>query len=151
MNRRWVLWIITILWAVMIFAFSGQKAEQSNQTSTTVAKKIVAVAPELTFSTKAENNVARKVMGAILRKAAHFFLFFAFAILIQSLLQTYPKLCKYAFLLSLVICVLYAGVDELHQMSVSGRSARWMDIAIDSVGAFLGLLNVFIVKKLSPT
>ncbi len=151
MNRRWVLWIITVLWALMIFFFSSQPSGQSNQASSNVAKKIAAVTPGLRFPTKEENEIARKATSAVIRKAAHGFLFFALAIFVLSLSQTYPKVAKFAFLISFVICVLYAGIDELHQLSVSGRSGRWMDIAVDSIGAFLGLLNVFVVKKLSPT
>ena len=37
--------------------------------------------------------------------------------------------------LALLIAVLYAGTDELHQTFVSGRSGRALDVGIDAAGA----------------
>jgi VanZ family protein len=41
---------------------------------------------------------------------------------------------------ALVAGVLYAISDEVHQSFVSGRHASPIDVAIDTVGVFLGLL-----------
>ena len=41
--------------------------------------------------------------------------------------------------LSLLVCVLYAISDELHQLFVSGRGAQVKDVLIDSAGATVGV------------
>lgn len=40
----------------------------------------------------------------------------------------------------LLICVLYASSDEFHQLFISGRAGRIMDVFIDSSGAFTGII-----------
>lgn len=35
--------------------------------------------------------------------------------------------------------VLYAITDEIHQLYVPGRSGKWQDVLIDSIGIFLGI------------
>ncbi len=41
---------------------------------------------------------------------------------------------------ALVLGLLYALGDELHQLFVPGRSAQWQDILIDATGVFLAVL-----------
>jgi VanZ family protein len=40
---------------------------------------------------------------------------------------------------SLVLAIVYAGTDEIHQIFSSGRGASLIDVAIDSLGAMAGL------------
>lgn len=48
--------------------------------------------------------------------------------------------------LALLISVVYAGLDELHQAFVSSRTGSVSDVGIDSIGAGLGLLFLKGVK-----
>jgi VanZ like family len=41
--------------------------------------------------------------------------------------------------LALVLAVLYAVSDELHQLAVPGRKGAPLDVAIDAVGALIGV------------
>ena len=41
--------------------------------------------------------------------------------------------------LSLLVCVLYAISDEVHQLFVPGRGAQVKDVLIDSAGAIVGV------------
>jgi VanZ family protein len=53
-----------------------------------------------------------------------------------------------ASLITLIICLFYAGVDELHQMLIPGRSAELLDWLADGAGAFLGILVVkFLINR----
>jgi VanZ family protein len=49
--------------------------------------------------------------------------------------------------LALGMCVLYAVTDEFHQSFVPGRSARVLDVGIDTFGSLLGLLPAMIRFK----
>lgn len=39
---------------------------------------------------------------------------------------------------SLVFCVVYGLIDEIHQLSIIGRSFSWTDIAMDGIGGITG-------------
>ena len=41
-------------------------------------------------------------------------------------------------LIALLLCVLYAGSDEWHQLFVPGRTSSLFDVALDSCGAAFG-------------
>ena len=49
------------------------------------------------------------------------------------------------FLVSLLWCSAYGALDELHQSFVPGRSMRWQDWVIDTVGAVVGIVVVLLV------
>ena len=48
------------------------------------------------------------------------------------------------FIVSLLICVIYALSDEIHQLFIIGRSGNIIDVLIDSLGSIIG---IFIIKK----
>ena len=51
--------------------------------------------------------------------------------------------------LALIVCVLYAISDEVHQMFVPGRGPGIKDVLIDSAGATVGIgVYMFVVKML---
>jgi VanZ family protein len=51
-------------------------------------------------------------------------------------------------LITLIIAVSYAGLDEWHQSFVPMREARFRDVMIDSTGALLAQVLVWIYAKL---
>jgi VanZ family protein len=68
----------------------------------------------------------------ILRKCAHMT---EYAVLAFLLARAFGREAP-----ALVVGVLYAVSDEVHQAFVSGRHASPIDVAIDTVGVLLGLL-----------
>ena len=52
---------------------------------------------------------------------------------------------KFIFI-TLLIALLYASLDELHQLFVPGRAADIIDFAVDSVGIFFSLLASRFIK-----
>ena len=50
--------------------------------------------------------------------------------------------------LALFCVMLYATSDEFHQLFVASRQARVLDVLIDTSGAALGLLLIWIAGKL---
>lgn len=52
--------------------------------------------------------------------------------------------------LALLLAVLYAISDEFHQTFVPGRNGTPVDVAIDSLGASLGLLfRIWLTKRIN--
>ncbi len=76
----------------------------------------------------------------ILRKVGHMVVF---GLLARFLARAFTGSTfwpwKKIFAVSLVLTILYACSDEYHQSFTAGRSASSMDIAIDTLGAWLAL------------
>ncbi len=56
------------------------------------------------------------------------------------------------YLLSILICIIYATSDEIHQILVPGRACQIRDVLIDSIGSITGvylykLINTKILKN----
>lgn len=115
-QTRLLYLLTTILWAVFIFYLSS--------------------IPDLKSSLPSSQDF-------ILRKMAHIFVFFMFAYLLAHSLDSTQR----PYLLFVIFAaILYAFIDELHQMNVDGRFGSEADILIDSFGVFLAVF-VYIKKQ----
>jgi VanZ family protein len=85
-------------------------------------------------------------------KFAHFTAFFCLSVLLNLTLIFQRKsqlLFNKAFLATIIICLVYAAVDELHQMLIPGRSAEVLDWVADGLGTIAGILTLyFLIYKL---
>ena len=134
MKKKIIKIILVILWMTLIFCFSNQKADDSTKVSDGVIKNTIG----RVF------NIPDKDLGAFVkpvRKAAHFTIYLILGLLVLNCFDTFDKK---TIIISILICLLYAISDEIHQIFISGRSAELLDIIIDTLGASLG---VFIKKK----
>jgi VanZ family protein len=130
-----ILWMVVVLWMVLIYRFSAQVADESNKLSTGVTEIVIEtvekIAPEFDFDTEALNG--------IIRKNAHFLMYFLLGIFVFSAIGSNVPL-RQRFVAALLICSLYAATDEVHQMFVPGRGPAVMDVFIDSSGTCMGIL-----------
>lgn len=115
-QTRLLYLLATILWAGMIFYLSS--------------------IPDLSSGLPTWQDL-------ILRKVAHIFVFFMFAYLLAHSLNSTQR----PYLLFVVMAaILYAFIDEAHQLNVVGRQGSPTDILIDSVGVFLAVF-IYIKKQ----
>lgn len=82
-------------------------------------------------------------LSFIIRKTAHFTEYFILGLLTYNMTYNYKKKTY----LSIIICVLYAISDELHQSLVPGRSCQILDILIDSSGSIIAIYLLSILYK----
>jgi VanZ family protein len=75
----------------------------------------------------------------VLRKGAHTLEYAILALLLRRALR--------ADLPALAVAVAYAATDEFHQSFVAGRHGTPIDVAIDGVGAALGLLALLHARR----
>ena len=128
-----VKYIILILWMVLIFWFSNQKGNASGE--------------ESIFKISLDNEKFIATFAFLIRKLAHFFLYFVLGILWMILLKEYRiSLCKRA-VYSLLFCIIYACGDEIHQLFVPGRSGNLTDTMIDTVGSLCSILPIYLFEK----
>lgn len=126
--------LLVLGWMVLIFHLSSQPATESNELSKGVTEVIVEtverVAPE-----KAA-NLDLQAFNRFLRKKAHFLLYFVLGMLVMNaLIQAGYN----SIWLAILICVLYAISDEVHQTFVPGRGGMISDVILDSLGAAIGI------------
>lgn len=82
------------------------------------------------------------------RKGAHIAEFFILTILLANLLlKKYPTV-KGGFLVASLLSLLYAVLDEVHQLFVFGREGKITDVGFDSLGIILALLTFWIFIKI---
>jgi VanZ family protein len=128
-------WSAVILWMALIFYLSHQPATESNQLSKGITELIVKtvekVDPNPEFDIRSFNY--------IVRKNAHFFAYLILGVLVLNALRRSGVYGYRSVGLALLMCVLYAISDEVHQLFVPGRGAQIKDVIIDCAGVSIGI------------
>ena len=152
-KRKIVFFILTLFCMAVIFYFSSRTANVSTEDSHRVGK-FIGYVMEYDFQNWTED--AQEIYAARLdepiRKVAHFTEFFLLGIALTGFLYDAKRSKKQKVLIPLIVGVLYAVSDELHQLIVgAGRACQVTDVLIDSGGVFMGImlacLNIYIVRK----
>jgi VanZ family protein len=134
MNRKIfnISWIVVLLWMTLIFYLSHQPATQSNELSTGITEIIFGII----------NNILPTSISESLnhRKAAHFIAYFILGFLLENALRK-------RFMFTLLLCILYAISDEIHQAFIPGRGPGVIDVLIDSSGSFFGIITYKLLFK----
>jgi len=140
--KKTIKYILVIFWMGLIFYFSNQPSIQSDSVSDGVMASIINIVETIIghefTHTEIENIYEYGITP--LRKFAHFSIYFILGILMYSLVKEYNLNRKKMLAISLLLCILYACSDEIHQLFVFGRSGEVRDVLIDSFGSFLGIL-----------
>ena len=147
MKNKIILYILIIFWMGLIFYFSHQPSVQSDSVSNGLMAKIidiVEVAINHEFSESEIENIYEYGITP-LRKGAHLSIYFILGILIYCLVKEYKLDKKKIFIISLLLCMLYACSDEIHQLFIFGRSGEIRDVLIDTFGSLTG---IFITSKI---
>ena len=129
-TKRIIKIIILILWMLVIFLLSNQTGSESTSLSDKVICSI--------FS-----DCHQDIYSFIVRKLAHFILYFILGIF--SYINF--KNDKEGVLNAIILCIIYAFTDEIHQMFVTSRSSEVRDIIIDSLGSISSILLIYKLKK----
>ena len=142
-----VAWLAVAAWMIFIFCMSNQVAEQSGEISKTTTQILF----ERFFS--GFDELTKLVLDAeyAVRKAAHISEYFILsALVITALLFNRLNPLKRS-ITAVSISIIYAATDEFHQLFVLGRSGKFTDVLVDSIGiitaAALYLLITYIIKR----
>ena len=113
-----VPWLPVVAWAGLIFVLSAQ--------------------PDLRF-------LPDEGLDFVVRKIGHMGVFGILALLLWRALATttaWPRPWAWA----LILTILYAFTDEIHQSAVVGRYASVIDVGFDTVGALVAVGAVGLVR-----
>lgn len=140
---KWVVWVLALGWAVVLFVFSGQNGMKSGELSRRFTQWLLRVVPSLPWS------VAQ--LEPVLRKIAHFGIFALEGFLLCVAMLLSVKSGAWAALISTAVCASVAALNEYHQSFIAGRNAAFGDVLIDTSGAITGILFacliVYIVRR----
>ena len=135
-------WITVILLMTLIFYFSHQPVTISNDLSTGVTERII----ETVEIVAPIEDINVDLINHIVRKNAHFFLYFFLGIFVLNALKNSGINGYRSGGIALFFCMTYAASDEVHQLFVTGRGAQVKDVLIDSTGAATGIILSSIIS-----
>ncbi len=136
MLKKIVKILLLILWMIVIFILSNQNGSESTSlsegfTNITICNFI--------------NNCNPEVYSFIVRKMAHIILYFILGIF--SVINF--KNDKNGLINAIILCIIYAFFDEIHQMFINNRSGEVRDIIIDSISSLSSILLIYKIRKRS--
>lgn len=137
-------WAAVILWMGLIFYLSHQPATASSELSRGVTEIVLSIIEKVVPN----EDLDVSSIHHLIRKNAHFFIYFFLGMLVLHALKTSKGTGYQTIGLALLICVLYAISDEIHQLFVPGRGAQVKDVLIDSAGASVGIVGYLVLSRL---
>lgn len=146
---KYIKLLILICWMSTIFIFSNQPSYTSTKTSDSVILGAVSIVEKVSGHTYTELEKEKIINNYVVvtRKGAHFFVYLILGILIIWNLSNYFPINKKVIITGMILALLYACSDEIHQMFVSGRSSEIRDVIIDTSGATIGIFIYYVVNK----
>ena len=143
-KKTWLRVLTTALvlgMMALIFCFSMESAERSDETSGILSRTIIRVMyPDYDrFSAERQQEIYDNVQHYV-RKTAHFTEYLILGVLMRFCLQSWFGPVKGLNLSAWGAGTLYAVTDEIHQLTIDGRSGQWTDVALDSAGVLAGVM-----------
>jgi len=149
MLKRIIFAILIIVNCMIIFNFSSQNSEKSNETSSVIVDKVVDTIANA--NKNIEKDAIKDNVTVVVRKLAHFSIYTLLGIWLMNEANTFDISKKKKYVICVLFGCLYAISDEFHQSFVSGRSQEIRDIVIDTCGVLFGCVLVMavgmIIKK----
>jgi VanZ family protein len=134
MNKPLLWWVLVLAWCAIIFYFTESPTFTGANT-----QKII----DSNLSVSPGPGETVKYLNLLIRKSAHLIAFGILALLLWKAI--YPK--RWAYVGAWTLATFYGGLDEWHQSYIPGRSASVNDVLIDSLGALVVLLLLFLFQK----
>lgn len=144
--KRIISVIFVFIWMSTVFSFSNEQGESSSNTSKKVSRMIVNIIDIQVNYTETKKEELIEQIEPVIRKLAHYTIYAIGGIIIANCVNQFCKKEKLLIGTSIIIGVLYAATDELHQLMVAGRSGNIKDVLIDSLGVITGIMFFLLVK-----
>lgn len=150
MKLKYISWIPAVVVMVVIFIFSATPADNSDESSKSIADRLVTIyenIAKIEYDHNAREELIDKV-NFIVRKGAHFSEFALLACCVCLHLAVLKYKGGSLLLRAISFTALYAATDELHQYFIPGRGCRLSDVLLDSCGAAAGALFFYLLFRL---
>ena len=140
--RKKICIALAIIWMGVIFYMSNQPASISSIHSgntINIISKLPIIGNIMDYLTSI--NIGE----FIVRKCAHMFSYCILAVLL--FMSVYEDNIKKAIIIAFLGTFLYACSDEFHQLFIPGRSGQFKDVLIDTSGALIMLMIIFLWQR----
>ena len=144
---RAILIILLIATFVRIFAFSSQDGEKSSSVMRKVTTAVTQNVKKIQDMDSKERELTLNKIEHVIRKIAHFSIYTLVGILMMALMSTYDISKRKQIIVSILVGMMYASSDEIHQYFVPDRTALFTDVLIDTAGVCLGVLIVLMLLQ----
>lgn len=124
--------------------FSNENGNKSENKSDRFTATIIKITNDDLTDNEKDNIISDTRF--IVRKLAHFTLYFILGILMYLTLRSYG-IEKNIIIYSILGCMLYAISDEVHQLFTDGRSFKVYDIIIDTLGSTTSITISNLINK----
>lgn len=132
----------------VIFAFSAQKAELSDNTSGGLIQLLAELFyPDFASLGEEKQQAVIASFQFVVRKAAHMTEFASLGVFLCAFAFTFGVKFRH-FLLSFLFGMFYAVTDEVHQLFVEGRSCQLSDVMVDTCGVIIGMTVFGLLVKI---
>lgn len=135
-----IIFIIMLLFTFyIIFNFSSQDGETSGNISRRVTEFVVEMLSKIkTMDINSKLHYIER-LHPIIRKLAHFSIYTVVGFSVMGFMCTFDIKNILKLTYSIVIGVIYAITDEIHQGFTPGRAPSVTDVCIDSIGVLTGI------------
>lgn len=142
MMRKVIKMICLLLWLIIIFYFSNQSGDVSQNISDNLLGKSYGFF--FNFIPLDYQNFILKY-GYYFRKLAHFSEYLILAIIFYLNIIEYTN--NKHFIITLLFCLISAILDEIHQLFIIDRAFRIFDIFVDFLGSLFGTLFISLIRN----
>ncbi len=148
--------LLVILWMGIVFCFSNMDTYESNSKSKGTINKVIIATVATTnkigitdkHPTEERINQVVEWLNPPLRKCMHASIYFGLMLLLLNVFRIGNKKLTKSIIISLIICFIYACLDEYHQTFILGRTGQFRDVMIDMTGAMIATIFYLSCYKL---
>lgn len=139
-SSRLVAWLLVAVWAAVIFTFSTDTFSSEH------TQGVIVGILRVLFPYAAESTLL--LLHDIIRKCTHVAEYFVFGLLLYRAVRMPARgwQWRWAFL-AILMAALYASSDEIHQIIVPSRGASFWDALLDTGGASVAQVAVWMLNR----
>lgn len=148
-KKRFLYLIPVITWMIFIFYMSGKTGQESSGQSGKISLFITDLLEKVRQDSPQEMQNLQDILELVIRKAAHM-TEYAILFLLSYLTTVKISMSQSRFYnrsIAVLISLLYACSDEMHQLLVPGRSGKMIDVGIDMAGVLIVLICMILSKN----
>lgn len=148
-NDRFLYLIPVVIWMIFIFYMSGKTGQESSGQSGKISLFITNLLEKVRQDSPQEMQNLQDILELVIRKTAHM-TEYAILFLLSYLAMVKISMSQSRFYnrsIAVLISLLYACSDEMHQLLVPGRSGKMIDVGIDMAGVLIVLICMILSKN----
>ena len=136
MIKKIIKVLLVLIIMLTIFKLSGENdIKSTNRSDGVIVRTCEFVLGRKLTDKEKELYIDKYVV--VVRKTAHFTLYFLLGLAFISFLKEFDLNNKKLIIYTIIFIFIYACSDEIHQLFIPGRSGEILDVIIDTTGGFI--------------